>query len=926
MYSCTTKVYFAGCPEEVIETVGKIRPLAAFNHVYEKSSLPDMELASKAGLIIAGPGFGNRDIQALIDAKSANGEIIVLAEENRTLPPELLAAVTDLWRWPMNESELRFRFGRWQEHLKCILDLAEKGQFLECLMETSPNLIWFKDKSGVHELVNRSFCETVNKPRSDVQGQRHAYIWNVEDDDPACIESERIVMESGQVHSSEEQIVTGEGQRILITYKSPLRDADNSMMGTMGIAIDVTNERRYREKLIQSNTALENIFTTMDCGILCHSLDGKRVLSVNQAALRMLGYADKHGLENDFQMVAATVLDDDKRRLRSAIGQLRNAGDSASYEYKVRHEDGALRHIMGNAKLVEKDGEIICQRFLLDCTDQKIAEEKERIERDRRHKELVRALSVDFQLVLVFDADADDGRIVQLLEQPDTQLMEVFSGSAPLEAKLGAYIETCVHPDDREACREAFSVASLRQRLAKNDIYYFNYRALKDGDTHYFQMKAVRSSACTDSWGIVIGLQSVDSRTRQELEQRTVLSEALKQARRASDAKSIFLSNMSHDIRTPMNAVLGYATLAQKHINNPDAVAGYLNKITNSGSHLINLINDILDMSHIESGKVQLDESLWNLPGLLQDLCAMVQPATDAKMQTLELDMGDLANGDVYCDRLRLKQVLLNLLSNANKYTGEGGQIRLRVRQIDCPLPERASYELTLTDNGIGMTQSFLERIFEPFERAQCPEVANIQGTGLGMAITRNIVELMKGEISVKSEPGKGTEFRLALNFRVPPASEQAASEAPEPDVPGHGDASAPAEGHSARLLLAEDNEMNQEIASEFLTNAGYTLEIANNGQEAYDLVKNAEPGHFALILMDVQMPLLDGYRATSLIRSLPDKAKAELPIIAMTANSFEEDRMEALKRGMNAHIAKPIDFKLLFKTLDSFLANREKS
>lgn len=924
MYSCTTNVYFAACPEAVIRTVSKIRPLPAFEHQFGQSPLPDMDLAGRAALIIAGPDLGIDEIQALLGAKPANGEIIILAREDKSLPPELLSAITDIWRWPMSEAELRFRFRRWQEHLKCAMDLSEKGQFLECLMETSPNLIWFKDKSGSHELVNGSFCRTVNKPRSDVLGKGHAYIWNVEADDPACIESERIVMESGQTHSSEEQIVTGEGQRVLITFKSPLRNVDNSMMGTMGIGIDVTNERRYREKLIQSNTTLENIFTTMDCGILCHSLDGKRVLSVNQAALRMLGYTDKQELENDFQMVAATVLEEDKPRLRSAIGQLRNAGDSASYEYKVRHRDGALRHIMGNAKLVEKDGELICQRFLLDWTDQKIAEEKERIERDRRHKELVRALSVDFQLVIVFDGNS--GRIVQLLDQPDKQLKEVFAASTPLEEKLAAYIDTCVHPEDREGCREAFSVESLRQKLTKNDIYYFNYRALKDGSTHYFQMKAVRVSGPGDSWGIVSGFQSVDSRTRQELEQRTVLSEALKQARKASDAKSIFLSNMSHDIRTPMNAVLGYSSLAQKHINNPEAVAAYLNKITNSGSHLINLINDILDMSHIESGKVHLDESLWNLPALLHDLCAMVQPAADAKMQTLELEIADLANEDIYCDKLRLKQVLLNLLSNANKYTGEGGWIRLQVRQMNCPLPDRASYELTLTDNGIGMSQSFLERIFEPFERAPSPEVANIQGTGLGMAITRNIVELMKGEISVQSEPGKGTEFRLALNFRVPGASERSVSAAGESDAPTPGEAASDSAERSARLLLAEDNEMNQEIASEFLTNAGYELEIANNGQEAYDLVKNAAPGHFDLVLMDVQMPLVDGYKATTMIRSLPDKAKAELPIIAMTANSFEEDRLEALKRGMNAHIAKPIDFKLLFKTLNSFLAKPEDS
>ena len=216
----------------------------------------------------------------------------------------------------------------------------------------------------MHELVNAGFCHAVNKSREQVQGQRHAYIWNVEADDPACIESERIVMESGQTHASEETIETGAGQRLLMTYKSPLRNVDGSMMGTMGVAIDVTQERLYRDELLRNNAALEAMFTSMDCGILCHSLDGAHIISINRAALDLLDFTSLDEMQSKgFQMVASTVMDEDKPKLMTAIGQLKKVGDSTSYEYRIEHADGKQLHVMGNAKLVEKDGEIVCAFF-----------------------------------------------------------------------------------------------------------------------------------------------------------------------------------------------------------------------------------------------------------------------------------------------------------------------------------------------------------------------------------------------------------------------------------------------------------------------------------------------------------------------------------------------------------------------------------
>ncbi|MDE5879508.1 MAG: PAS domain S-box protein, partial [Desulfovibrio sp.] len=355
-------------------------------------------------------------------------ELIVLAPCGLAVPPAVLRRAADVWRLPLDDGALRFHFRRWQERLKQRKDRWQAEQFLDAVLETSPNMIWFKDKNGIHERVNTSFCRTVGKTRAQAEGRGHAYIWDVEGDDPACIESERQVMASGETHVSEEVIHTGAGPRQLTVYKSPLRNVDGSMMGTMGVAVDVTRERDYRQRLVENNAALEALFTSMDCGILCHSLDGSRVISINPAALDLLDFATREELQSDgFQMVASTVDEEDKAKLRAAIGQLKNVGDSTNYEYRVHHRDGRMVHIMGSARLVELDGELVCQRFLLDCTAQKLAEEREQYEKERRQRKLVRALSVDYQRVCVRDPGSDEGRVLQLREEPDRELGRIFA-------------------------------------------------------------------------------------------------------------------------------------------------------------------------------------------------------------------------------------------------------------------------------------------------------------------------------------------------------------------------------------------------------------------------------------------------------------------------------------------------------------------
>ena len=524
-------------------------------------------------------------------------------------------------------------------------------------------------------------------------------------------------------------------------------------------------------------------------------------------------------------------------------------------------------------------------------------------------------------------------------------------------------------------------------------------------------------------------------------EQNRKLEIALQHEGAANRAKREFLFNMSHDIRTPMNAIIGFTSLAATHIDNREQVLDYLKKISTSSQHLLSLINDVLDMSRIESGKVKIEEKAVHLPDLVHDVRSIIQPNVAAKRLSLFIDTMDIEDEDIITDPLRLNQILLNILSNAIKFTPTGGMISIRIAQKNGAPKDCVCYEFRIKDNGIGMSEEFQKHIFEEFSREESSTVSGIQGTGLGMSITKNIVDLMGGTIALTSEPGKGTEFIVTLCFtrsgqkaepkQLPQLEGLRALVAdddtntclnvstmlskigmrPEWTISGkeavirtkyaveQGDefsvyiidwlipdmngieivrqirkvignrcpiiiltaydwadiedearaagvtafcekplflselrrvlaepfraepASKPAQPTAAdlkgkKLLLVEDNELNREIALEILKEAGFVVDTAEDGAVAVRKIKQAAPGQYDLILMDIQMPNLDGYEATRQIRALPDAEKANIPIFAMTANAFEEDRQNALAAGMNGHIAKPLDVPHLLRVL----------
>ena len=395
-----------------------------------------------------------------------------------------------------------------------------------------------------------------------------------------------------------------------------------------------------------------------------------------------------------------------------------------------------------------------------------------------------------------------------------------------------------------------------------------------------------------------------------ELEKKNAeLTEAVNNAETANRAKRTFLFNISHDIRTPMNAIIGFTDLAEKNIDNKEKVGDCLDKITVSSRHLLSLINDVLDMSRIETGKESIETVPICIKEQMRFLRDVVQTDIEAKGLTYVEKTENLDDVYVYADALHVSRVLVNILNNAVKFTPEGGTVTFTLRERKSERKGYAYYDFIIEDTGIGMSEEFIGHIFEQFAREQTSTVSHTLGTGLGMSITKSLVDLMGGDIRVQSKIGKGTVLTVTLEFML----------TTEDTVYGN---TAEQNAHTntnlsgRRVLLVEDNELNMEIAAAMLKSAGIEVETANDGSEALDMVKIHPAGYYDLVLMDIQMPMMNGYEATRAIRSLDDPNKARIPVIAMTANAFDEDRKAAFSAGMNAHIAKPLDSKTVIRVI----------
>ncbi len=913
MYRSSITIYLIGLTEAFCRQVEDAEPREGFAHTIISSAEPEKEKLADADAVFIDATSHNALTIAtdVISNTKDNADIIILAshEQISGLLP-LGKRIFDIWTTPMDEEEFAYRFHHWQNDLKSRTDFWQTTQYLETTINSIPCLVWYKSDDGVHHKVNDAFCATVNKTKEQVQGQRHAYIWDVEADDPACIESERQVMETHSTVVSEETVQTGEGTRLLTTYKSPLYDVDGTPMGTVGVAIDITQERLYEQEILESNRALETIFTSMQCGVITHSVDGNTILGINQAALNILGYSTQEELiDAGFEMTAPSVFEEDAAEMRRKMEDLHNVGDSVSIEYRVRHDNGDVIHVLGNVKLIETNGQLMYQRFLLDYTDRKLEE----VQKEHFQSELIRALSSDYLIVCSFNLDTGHGVPLRVSTSTTPGVEKIFVEQLKMDACLNEYIRKFVCAEDQESLRKSLSAASLINVLSTEKRIHANYRTQVEDKLKYCQATVVRVGDWTkDDHEVVLGLRSVDEQTRKDIQKRELLEDALAQANKASAAKSTFLSNMSHDIRTPMNAIVGFTSIAKSRIDQPDKVLECLDKISSSSNHLLSLINDILDMSHIESGKVTLDEQPCDLRAFMDNLYNMVQADATEQHLYFSVDTEKITHTNVYCDKLRLNQILLNLIGNAVKFTNAGGDVEVRVEEVDTTPSGHSTYRFSVSDTGIGMSPEFVEHIFDPFERERTSTISGIQGTGLGMAITKNLIDMMHGSIDVSSTKDVGSTFIVELTFRL---DKEGVEHDLEQETPQHLDENHALRG--ARILLVDDNALNREIAITLLEDEGFDVEYAIDGSCALNTLQEKGSGYYQLVLMDIQMPVMNGYEAAQAIRQFDDPELANIPIFAMTADAFEEDRQRALRSGMNGHLIKPIQMDKLLEALN---------
>ena len=721
--------------------------------------------------------------------------------------------------------------------------------------------------------------------------------------------------------------------------------------------------------------------------------------------------------------------------------------DHISHRYWTKDSLGnpmlAEQHIVMYRDLTNND--LLAITYVLDHTKieelhTRDAEQKRLLEDDIKK---IEGLASQYSTLYFLDLNAKEYSKYNIGEKVFDESMEPDSRDVNYYFnRFKELVLAYAHPNFRDKLVKFADENYLKEILRDKKRYAYRFlNTGKNGEYQWLELVLIKfDKANEETSNIAFAFLNVDEEERANEAQRKALVDALAAAEHANRAKTAFLNNMSHDIRTPMNAIIGFTALAAAHLDNEETTRDYLNKISTSSNHLLSLINDVLDMSRIESGRVKIEEKEVHLPDVLHDLRTIIQSNISSKQQDLFIDTQDIMNEDIITDKLRLNQVLLNIVSNAIKFTPVGGTISIRVTEKPCKLNGYATYEFRVKDNGIGMSGEFQKHIFESFTREQTSTVSGIQGTGLGMSITKNIVDMMGGTIRVKSEEGKGTEFIVRLDCKL---SDNVVKYEPVPELQGAralvvdddtdtcmsvskmlrtigmradwtvsgkesivrakeafdegdefkayiidwlmpdmngietvrrirkviGDSTpiiiltaydwsdieieAREAGVTAfvskplfmselrevltrpirtkavkkevvknvdftgkKILLVEDNELNQEIATEILQGAGFAVDVAEDGITAVEKMVSADSDNYDLILMDIQMPRMNGFIATREIRTLSDNRKANIPIIAMTANAFDEDKKKAFESGMNGFIAKPINIKTLMNTL----------
>lgn len=605
-----------------------------------------------------------------------------------------------------------------------------------------------------------------------------------------------------------------------------------------------------------------------------------------------------------------------------------NQKDLFTINYRIKSSSGNLTYYQ--FKLVKTGEWNSNNSFILGIhnIDEETLKNFEQLEKIKKQTELnlqlnavINTISKDFSSIFYIEFDSDrvfEYRTSELFKQLQPASNDLYISIPHFCNIMRQICLSKVPKESHDKLLKLLSPNELRSLIKDVPIFYQDFKMnLPDGEK-FFQLKIVRDFSKKDEFNIVVGFVDIDKQRRMEIYQQHALEEARLKAELANKAKSTFLFNMSHDIRTPMNAIIGYSSMAERYINDPEKALKCLEKVKLSGDHLLKLIDDILDMARIENGKIKIDENPIHIRSCIEKIAEMEKVDIEAARLTLVVNFNNLQTDFVIADSFRLNQIFLNIIGNSIKYTLPGGKITLNVNELPSNDPDYVALEFSVEDTGIGMKPEFLSHIFEMFSRERNTTASKVQGTGLGMAIVKNLVDLMNGQIYIESELGKGTIVTFRFKFKIQKTpfdgkEKNKAKKQKRVSLKGK------------RVLLVEDNELNREIAKDILEIQQLIVDEATNGSEAVEIIKNSKPGFYDFILMDVQMPVIDGYQATDIIRKLNNKKNANIPIIAMTANAFEEDKKRAFDSGMDDYLSKPIHAEVLFDTVSRILGSRKE-
>lgn len=669
---------------------------------------------------------------------------------------------------------------------------------------------------------------------------------------------------------------------------------------------------------------LERLFDTLPCGILQFSTDPNHtVIAVNAMNWKFYGYTSEEEYRADIISPLKTVRPEDYDWIVSTIDSLELNGESVSYRRKCNKKTGEeawINVVMGRE--VNHKGQEVIQALFTDITEQVQLEEEQRQERAMESRSLRTAICTTYPVIIHVNLTQDTYKFYLR-----TQKMKKLPDEGRYSDMLEDFIERA-YPSYQEDFAAKFNKEEILRRFSagEREIYMELQQTWNDEKYHWMliQLIYVENPFNEDVMAIEM-IKFLDDQRAESAKQEQLLRDALAAAKAANHAKSDFLSRMSHDIRTPMNAIIGMSSIGLMKAEDSQAVRECFKKIEFSSQYLLSLINDILDMTRIETNKMEITDEIFVVDDLMNEVNQIILPQAIEKGLAFHINLNEKVERNYIGDALRIKQILLNLLSNALKFTPKGGNIGINVRERERK-NGYAYLEMQVKDNGIGMSEEFMKKIFNPFEQEAPGNARDNVGSGLGLAIVYNLVQLMGGTIHVESKKHRGSRFivQIPLQFVDDGIHEKHLDfSAQETVLYTDENKEETQKLQGLRVLLAEDNELNQEIAIEILTMEGAKVDIAENGCQAVDLFAQQEEGTYDVVLMDIRMPVMNGIEATKAIRAMSRKDALSIPIIAMTANAFSEDKQIAFEAEMTGYMIKPLNIEKLITELETYMKNR---